>query len=117
MKKRIISLVALLALAFAVSMPTASARATTFKPSLTFNGTTDVCSVICKAPNSNDQVKATLAHYQGTTLFDSWSVSGKGWVAISEQCKGQSEKTYKLTLTYSINGVSKPSVSVTATCP
>ena len=55
--------------------------------------------------------------YQGTTYVDSWSGSGKGYASVSGSCGVRSGKSYKLVLTYSINGSSKPSVSTTATCP
>ena len=85
-------------------------------PSLSFDGTTAQCYASCKGGNSTDTVDATITLYQGSTYLDSWSDSGKGSLSVSGECKVQKGKTYKLVLTYAINGVEKPSVTVTNTC-
>ena len=55
--------------------------------------------------------------YQGNTYVDAWSGSGTGSVFVSGQCAVKSGKSYTLTLSYSVNGTAKPSVSVSNTCP
>ncbi|WP_312637305.1 hypothetical protein [Oscillibacter sp.] len=49
--------------------------------------------------------------------MDSWSGSGTGAIFVSGQCAVKSGKSYTLTLSYSVNGMDKPSVSVSNTCP
>lgn len=117
MKKRILTLSALFILVFTMSAQALEPRTTTSKPILSFSGTTAYCAVECAGESTGDEVKATLTLYQGTTYVDSWSGSGKGYVSLSGSCGVRSGKSYKLVLTYSINGSSKPSVSTTATCP
>lgn len=82
-----------------------------------FNGTTATCSVFFKADSTKDKAEATLTLYQGNTYVDSWTDSGTGRVFISESCEVESGKSYRLVLTYSINGVAKPAKAVSGTCP
>ena len=117
MKKRIFAFSALVILVLAISAQAIEPRESVQRPRLTFSGTTAFCSVNCLGDKDSDQVEATLTLYQGTTYVDSWSGSGKGYVSLSGSCGVTSGKSYKLVLTYSINGSSKPSVSTAATCP
>ena len=86
-------------------------------PALDFNGTTAVCSAVCRADSTTDKVAATLTLYQGNTYVASWDDSGTGRVSISESCKVERGKSYRLVLTYSINGTTKPAEATTGTCP
>ena len=117
MKKRILILSALFILVFTMSAQALEPRTTTSKPILSFSGMTAYCAVECAGESTSDEVKATLTLYQGTTYVDSWSGSGKGSVSFSGSCKVEHGKSYKLVLTYSVNGSSKPSVSTTGRCP
>lgn len=117
MKKRLLSMAALLILVVTLGAQTVDARVASARPSLQFDGTTAICTALCRGENTTDQIRATLTLYQGSSRIDSWSGSGTWSATVSGQCKVQSGKTYKLTLTYSINGVSQPSVSVSNTCP
>ena len=101
MKRRVVVIIAMLVTLLTISAEAVGLRAIGGMPRLTFNGTTAHCVVV----------------YQGSTYVDSWSASGKGKAYISEDCAVKSGKSYVLKLTYSINGVSEPSASVTATCP
>ena len=101
---------------FTVSVQAVEPRAVWVTPSLMFNGTTAQCSALCNGGKSGDTIKATLTLYQGTTYIDSWSDSGKDSLSFSGSCKVERGKTYKLVLSYSVNGVEKPSVTVTNNC-
>jgi hypothetical protein len=117
MRRRIIPLAALLIMALTISAQAIDLRAISVVPSLSFNGTTAVCYVDCWTGNSQDKVTATLTLYQDSTYVDSWNNSGKGGVFVTGSCEVESGKSYKLVLSYSINGAAKPSVPVTGTCP
>lgn len=84
---------------------------------LIFNGTTAVCSAVCRGDSTSDTVDVTLTLYQGTKYEKSWKSSGKGKVHISEEYAVTSGKSYRLVLTYSINGVAQSSKSMAKTCP
>ena len=57
-----------------------------------------------------------LTLYCGANRLDSWDGSGKGTISLSGTCRVETGKQYKLTLTYSINGNTKPPVTVTSKC-
>ena len=92
-------------------------RAESAKPSLSFNGTTAVCSALCKGNRTSDDIDVTLTLYQGRNYIDSWSESDTGILSFEGKCRAVSGKSYKLTLEYSVNGKKMPSVSVTSVCP
>lgn len=117
MKRRICVCMALIALALSISVQAVELRYVTARPSLSFNGTTAFCSAFCRGDSSSDKIDATLTLYQGSSYVDSWSGSGKEQVTLSGTCEAVSGKSYKLVVDYSVNGVSKPSVSTTKTCP
>jgi len=85
-------------------------------PSLSFNGTTAYCAVLCRGDKTTDSISATLTLYRGNTEIDSWSNSGSFCVPVSGSCGVVSGVTYRLKLTWSVNGVSQPDVEVTNTC-
>lgn len=116
-KTKFFAVVILVVMSLCMAAQAADMRAAGGTPNLSFNGTTAVCSVRCKGNVSSDQVSAKLTLYQGKTVVDSWSGSGKNYVTVSGQHKVTSGKSYTLTLTYSINGVSQTAKSTTATCP
>lgn len=62
-------------------------------------------------------ISAKLTLYQGNTYIDSWSAAGTYRVPVSGECTVKSGKTYRLVLTWSINGVAQPSESTTRKCP
>ena len=117
MRKRVFALAVPLLLLLALSAQALDARITRVEPVLDFNGTTATCSVFFKADSTKDRAEATLTLYQGNTYVDSWTDSGTGRVFISESCEVESGKSYRLVLTYSINGTTKPDEATTGTCP
>ncbi|WP_312943121.1 hypothetical protein [Oscillibacter sp.] len=117
MKRRTFSFAALLLLVLSISVQAVQLRAVGSRPTLSFSETTASCYVNCKGASTSDKVSATLTLYQGNTYVDSWSSSGTGSVFVSGQCAVKGGKSYTLTLSYSVNGTTKPSVSVSNTCP
>ena len=117
MKKRIFAFSALVILVLAISAQAIEPRESLQRPRLTFSGTTAFCSVNCLGDKDSDQVEATLTLYQGTTYVDSWSNSGAGPILVSGNCTVKSGTSYRLVLTWSINGSAKSPVTVAGTCP
>lgn len=116
MKKRMSLMFAVCLLVLTMAAQAVEPRAVG-NPVLAFNGTTAECSVTCRGDNTTDKVSATLTLYQGRTFVDSWSGSGTYRVPVSGSAEAMSGKEYRLVLTWSINGVSQPSVTTTGTCP
>lgn len=120
MKKRAMSAITLFLLVCVFMMQIAQAaepRAVKSSADLSFNGTTAVCTAICIGNSSSDKIEATLTLYQGNTFVDSWNGSGNYSIVVSGEHKVTSGKSYRLELSYAVNGVEKPTVSATGTCP
>lgn len=118
MRVKILPLIVTIMLAISMMATNASAvrmRAISGRPTLKISGTTAYCVGKYSSGNKNDEITITLTLKQGTKELDSWSASGKGSVAISKTYTVTAKETYALVLTASVNGVSKPGVTVTAT--
>lgn len=92
-------------------------RAFAANPSLYFEGTTAKCSVTCMGDKMSDRVSVTLTLYHEGEYVESWSTTGVYRVPLSGECDVVSGETYVLEVTWSVNGSSRPSASVTNTCP
>jgi len=119
MHKRVLRTIGIVVLisVFFVQALAIEPRVESAKPSLSFDGTTAVCSALCKGNRTSDDIEVTLTIYQGRSYVDSWNDSGTGSVFLEGKCPATSGKSYKLTLEYSVNGKKMPSVSVTGVCP
>ena len=117
MKKQILALIACLMLVMSTTAQAVTLRVPVASPSLSFSGTTARGSAICQADGNTDRINAKLTLYEGNIYLDSWSASGNGTVPISGECLVKKGKSYRLVLTWSINGVAQANQSVTKTCP
>lgn len=117
MGKRILATMLLVMMVLTMGAQAMDTFAVTDSISLSFDGTTAICSATCKGSKTSDKVEATLTLVSGGKTVDSWSASGSYSVSIFERCEVNQGKTYTLKLNYSINGTAKPEKSVTKTCP
>lgn len=115
MKRRILSLAALLLIALSVTAQAAESRMGG-NPVLSFDGTTAQCTATCYGRNTSDKVTATLTLYQGSSYVDSWSKTGTYRAYVSGEAEVQRGKTYTLELTWTVNGEEQPPVSVSKRC-
>lgn len=80
--------------------------------SLYFSSGNVVCSASCVGRSPTDELDATLTLYENNSYVDSWSESGTWYVSIGDEyVNAVHGKTYKLTLSWYINGISQPSMS------
>lgn len=98
--------------AFAKGPETDSISSISISPSLSFDGSTAYCGLTVWA-NSNDSISASLKLWRGSTLLKSWNDSASGYLNMSETATVASGYTYKLTADVIVNGVAKPTVTVT----
>jgi hypothetical protein len=117
LRKRAISLVWMVVLMLSISAQAIQPKNSSASPTLVFNGTTAICSVMCRGNSTTDDIDATLTLYQGSIVVDSWYASGKYRINISDSCTVQSGKMYTLTVEYAVNNVDMPAVSTTKRCP
>lgn len=115
MKKRVISLI-LIFVAVCTIPIVASAEKLCWNSNsigIGFSGGSVICSAVCLGDSTNDELSATMTLYKNNTYVDSWSKTGEGELSFSGEYKNATHgKTYRLTLTWSVNGISQPSVSV-----
>ena len=116
MGKRIAAVLLLVVMVLSTSVQALEPLAVSDTISLSFDGTTAICSATCKGSRTDDKVKATLTLVSGGKTVASWSASDSYSFSISESCEVVQEKTYTLKLNYSVNGTAKPEKSVTKTC-
>ena len=81
-------------------------------PQLKFNGTKATCTITITGERMTDRISATMTLQQGNTLINSWTGSGFGILKLDKTTGVAKNKTYTLTITYSINGVKQKPVSV-----
>ena len=80
----------------------AEPRAVTVRPSLSFNGTTALCEVTVTSYGKS--IDLTLSLWQGENLIEQWTASGTSLVSISESCSVAKGKSYRLTVSGTVNG-------------
>lgn len=110
--RRFLSMLVLTAMILAIPSYAMSARTIDVYPDLEFNGTVATCTVSIVGERTTDKISATMALWQGSKLIDDWSASGSGILKIDETATVAKNKTYKLTVDYTINGVARTPVSI-----
>lgn len=115
MKKRSLTLVALLLFLFAIQAQ-AVAYVTQPRPTLSFSGTTAYCYGTVTTGSANSKIEATLTLWHGSTVVDSWSESGTGSVDFGGSCTVSKGERYTLTLDATVNGSPISRKSTSGTC-
>ena len=115
MKKRGILAAICLCAALLVTASAVSVQSVKKNANLEFNGTSATCTTHIMADNSNDVISGTMKLAQGSATVASWPISAKGEVSLTKTAAVSSGKTYTLTVSYTINGISQPTMSVTRT--
>lgn len=112
-RKVLFCLLALFVLFAALPVSALQARAPQAILQLTFDDTQANCTVVIIADSGNDFISATVELKQGSKTIDSWTPSGYGIISLEETAPAEKNKTYTLFVTYSINGVTRPTISNT----
>ena len=115
MRKRFLSFLLVMSVILAVPAYAASTRTIDVYPDLVFNGTTANCTVTILGERTTDKISAAMELWQGNTLIDDWSASGSGVLKMDKTAAVEKNKTYTLTVEYTINGVAQKTVSVSGT--
>ena len=112
MKRKTTSLFFVLVMALSISASAFSARTIAVIPDITFNGTEATCTVQITGDRTTDNIAATMKLWQGQTLIATWSGNGTGILSLSKTATVARNKTYKLTVAYTVNGVTKTPISI-----
>lgn len=115
MKKRIWTLVFVMVMMLAVPAYAAHERTIDAVPDIEFAGTAATCTVRIMGDRTTDRITATMELWHGNTPIDDWSASGVGILKIDETATVERNKTYTLTVSYTVNGVSQTPVSISRT--
>lgn len=120
MKKRLLTVLIALLLLFALPASTYakipemdSIESITIQPSLSFDGNTAYCGLNATGNSYSDTVYATLKLWRGSTLLNTWYAYGTYQVIMDKTATVSYGYTYKLTADVIINGVARPTVTVT----
>lgn len=85
-------------------------------PSLNFDGETAKCTVTIIGDNMSDTISVTLKLWQGNTCLATWNSSGKGYMQFSQSRNVTEGLQYKMTVDVTINGITRPTVSIYGYC-
>ena len=94
MGKRILALILMAVMMLTMGAQAVDTFAVKDTISLSFDGTTAICSATCKGSNTDDKVKATLTLVSEGKTVASWSASDSYSASISESCEVVQGKTY-----------------------
>lgn len=82
---------------------------------LTISGTTIICRSIVEKDNAN--LSLIMKLYQDGRVVKNWYDSGQDRVSLSETYSGRSGSTYKLSVTYTVDGTRYNMPTITKVCP
>ena len=109
----------LLAIIIVISVPltvSATPRALSIRPSLTYEGTTATCYVMVVGNNMSEHIEVTMKLMYGNSLITSWSNDGYGYVWLEEYATVTRGRTYTLYIEVTVNDVVKQPVYIDAKC-
>lgn len=109
----------LMAIILVISMPltvSATPRALSIKPSLTFEGTTATCFVMVVGNNMSEHIEVTMKLMYGNSLVASWSDDAYGYIRLQGNAGVTTGRTYTLVVEVTVNDVVKQPVSIDETC-
>lgn len=117
MKRTAILALILVLLATTLILPaSATARGLAIIPTLDFIGTTAYCDLSVTA-DPGEEITANIKLWHGSTCLKGWTVSDEYSLEFTGTCPVVSGQTYRMTVDVKIDGVAKPQVSNTQTCP
>lgn len=116
MRKCALLLVVVLVLSIPLNAYAATPRFLNIMPELTYNGTTANCSVTIVASTTSQEIIATMKLWYGSTCLETWTARGEGYVFWDDTATVTRNRTYKLTVDVTVDGVAEPQVYVESRC-
>ncbi len=112
----IFALILLTATVLPISTSAATPKSISIIPSLGFDGTTAELGLEVNCGYLTDSISAVVILWEGNFALDQWHPSGSGFLDFIETYSVSRGHTYTLTADVTINGVTRPRVSITRTC-
>lgn len=117
MKKRVLPLFLLIIFLLTSTVNAQRERVGARSIQLTFDGTTACCDVTIATTDLKGDISAVIKLMDGSTCINSWRKAASGYLFFADSTTSVKKgKSYTLTVTYSIDGVTQPSLSTSATC-
>lgn len=115
MKSKFIALLLVLALILAIPAYAATPRTVDIVPDIVFSGNKATCTARITGDRVTDQIAAKMTLKQGSRVINEWSDSGRGILKLTGNANVSRLTTYTLTVSATINGVTRPAVTITRT--
>lgn len=85
-------------------------------PNLHFEDEVAHCTTTVIGDNMSDSISVTMKLWKGNVCYATWTTSGNGYLQFTRTKPVTAGTQYKLTVDVTINGIKKPTVSVSGTC-
>ena len=82
---------------------------------LNFDSNVAACSARVLGTSGSDTITLTMVLKHGSTVINSWSATGSGWVKLEKTATVQANKTYTLYVDVVYNGEVWPTITHTKT--
>ena len=115
MKKRFLCLFIVMTMLLMISVAAITPRYADLVSGLNFNGNVATCAARVAGTHSSDTITLTMVLKQGSTVINSWSATGSGWVKLEKTATVQANKTYTLYVDVVYNGEAWPTITHTET--
>ncbi len=115
MKKKFLCLFIVMTMLLMISAVAVSPRVADVVSGLNFNGNVATCTARVFGDNSTDHIAITMVLKQESTIINSWSASGTGYLKLEKTATVQANKTYTLYIYISSNGEAWPTITHTET--
>lgn len=115
MKKRMLLLLLALVLGLQICASAVEPKYLTVTPSISFSGSTATCSVYVEETDDNAYIVVTMKLWADNRVLQTWTKTGLGEVELIRTASATKGETYTLEVSVMVNGISKPTRSVTKT--
>jgi len=82
---------------------------------LSFKDNSANCEVYITANSKDDAISAVTKLWQGSSCIETWKDTAKGILDITYKADAENGKSYTLTVDFTVNGITQPTVSTSGT--
>ena len=82
---------------------------------LSFENNSANCSVLIIGNNEDDAISAVTKLWQGSSCVTTWEDTAEGVLDVSHEATAAKGRSYRLTVDFTVNGSSHPTVSASGT--
>ena len=82
---------------------------------LSFKDDSANCEVFISANSKDDAISAVTKLWQGSSCIGTWKDTAKGILDVTHNANVKNGKSYTLTVDFTVNGITQPTVSTSGT--